>query len=193
LYALRGAFYAGNTDSMMKYLHEYSTKRLVGEHVPYAIEAWPEGNQRHLAAESGLYCRAVTEGLFGIRPTGFNKFLAQPLLPAGWKQVALKNMHAFQQVFDMTVTRRKNGHMITIRLENNKTKQWMWDGKKSPGDCIMIIFTKAFSCYEKTSLIILADTLRRLLFFTEGRHRAKLYRHYPADGILPGKSNGAQL
>ena len=114
---------------MMKYLHEYSTKRLVGEHVPYAIEAWPEGNQRHLAAESGLYCRAVTEGLFGIRPTGFNKFLAQPLLPAGWKQVALKNMHAFQQVFDMTVTRRKNGHMITIRLENNKTKQWMWDGK----------------------------------------------------------------
>ena len=37
-----------------------------GEHVPYPVEAWPEGNQRHLSAESALYCRIFTEGLFGL-------------------------------------------------------------------------------------------------------------------------------
>lgn len=60
------------------YLRFYSSQRLLGEHVPYAIEAWPEGNQRHLSAESGLYCRIITEGMFGIRPTGLNSFVLLP-------------------------------------------------------------------------------------------------------------------
>lgn len=55
-------------------LHRYSQRRLLGDHVPYPIEAWPEGSQRHLSAESGLYCRIVTEGLFGIRPAGLRSF-----------------------------------------------------------------------------------------------------------------------
>ena len=58
----------------MEHMAYYSQQRLLGEHVPYPIEAWPEGNQRHLSAESALYCRIVTEGIFGIRPTGFNSF-----------------------------------------------------------------------------------------------------------------------
>ena len=55
-------------------LKYYSARRLLGDHVPYAIEAWPEGSQRHLSAESGLYCRIITEGLFGMKPTGFRSF-----------------------------------------------------------------------------------------------------------------------
>lgn len=70
LYALRGVFACGETERALEYLRYYSRNRLLGEHVPYPIEAWPEGNQRHLSAESGLYCRIFTEGLFGIRPTG---------------------------------------------------------------------------------------------------------------------------
>lgn len=84
LYALRGVYACGETEKATEYLKFYSGQRLLGEHVPYAIEAWPEGNQRHLSAESGLYCRIITEGLFGIRPTGFKSFVLTPRLPAEW-------------------------------------------------------------------------------------------------------------
>ena len=63
LYALRGVYACGETEKATDYLRFYSSQRLLGEHVPYAIEAWPEGNQRHLSAESGLYCRIITEVL----------------------------------------------------------------------------------------------------------------------------------
>ncbi|HNW55174.1 MAG TPA: hypothetical protein PKN21_12940, partial [Bacteroidales bacterium] len=66
LYALRGVFAAGDTKHGLTFLHYYSNRRLLGEHVPYPVEAYPEGGQRHLSAESGLYCRVFTEGLFGI-------------------------------------------------------------------------------------------------------------------------------
>jgi hypothetical protein len=71
LYGLRGAFAAGETEKALTFLKYYSQRRLLGEHVPYAVEAYPEGNQRHLSAESGLFCSVYTEGMFGIRPTGF--------------------------------------------------------------------------------------------------------------------------
>jgi hypothetical protein len=64
LYALRGVLASGETDRAMRFLHYYSNRRLLGEHVPYPVEAYPEGSQRHLSAESGLYCRIFTEGLF---------------------------------------------------------------------------------------------------------------------------------
>lgn len=128
LYALRGTFYAGATDSAAKYLHSYSEKRLLGEHVPYAIEAWPEGNQRHLSAESGLYCRVITEGLFGIRVTGFNKFEFNPRLPAGWDSMSLKKIHILQRNFDMEVSRRDSRYQIKITEANGKMQELTWDG-----------------------------------------------------------------
>lgn len=79
LYALRGVYACGETEKATDYLKFYSSQRLLGEHVPYAIEAWPEGNQRHLSAESGLYCRIITEGMFGIRPTGLNSLSLLPV------------------------------------------------------------------------------------------------------------------
>lgn len=105
LYALRGVYAVGETKKATDFLHRYSTTRLLGEHVPYAIEAWPEGGQRHLSAESGLYGRIITEGLFGIRPTGFKSFSITPQLPEEWKQMKLKNIHAFDSDFDVEVVR----------------------------------------------------------------------------------------
>ena len=105
LYALRGVFACGETDRALEYLRDYSRKRLLGDHVPYPIEAWPEGNQRHLSAESGLYCRIFTEGLFGIRPTGFRSFELTPRLPAGWDRMALRHVRAFGSDFDVVVER----------------------------------------------------------------------------------------
>ena len=114
LYALRGVFAAGETEKALAYLKFYSGQRLLGEHVPYPIEAWPEGNQRHLAAESGLYCRIFTEGLFGIRPIGLRSFTLMPRLPDGWDNMALRHVHAFGQVFDLEISRKDKGTEVNV-------------------------------------------------------------------------------
>lgn len=108
LYALRGAYACGETEKATEYLEFYSAQRLLGDHVPYAIEAWPEGNQRHLSAESGLYARIITEGLFGIRPTGLRSFTLMPHLPQNWDYLNLKSIRAFEKNFDIEVKRLKN-------------------------------------------------------------------------------------
>lgn len=105
LYALRGTIAAGEVEKGMDFLKKYSRRRLLGDHVPYAIEAWPEGNQRHLSAESGLYCRIYTEGLFGIRPTGLRSFELTPRLPQEWDYMNLNKVRAFESDFDIRVSR----------------------------------------------------------------------------------------
>lgn len=119
LYALRGVFAAGEKEKALKYLQYYSNRRLLGEHVPYPVEAYPEGNQRHLSAESGLYCRIYTEGLFGIRPTGLKAFRITPHLPNEWDKMALRKIHAFDDEFDIEVKREKGKIRLTV-LEGKK-------------------------------------------------------------------------
>ncbi|MEO8112341.1 MAG: hypothetical protein ABI594_19995 [Ginsengibacter sp.] len=129
LYGLRGVFAAGETEKAFKFLKYYSERRLLGEHVPYAVEAYPEGNQRHLSAESGLYCRIYTEGMFGMRPTGFNSFAITPRLPKEWNKMALKNIHAFQNQFDIEIKRMpKDKLMITIKKGEQKKLYTIKDG-----------------------------------------------------------------
>jgi hypothetical protein len=124
LYGLRGVLAAGETDGAMQFLEYYSRRRLLGEHVPYPVEAYPEGSQRHLSAESGLYCRIFTEGLFGMRPTGFNSFNCTPRLPASWNKMALKNIHAFGHVFDLEVMREQAGKLTVIITNGNAVKRY---------------------------------------------------------------------
>jgi hypothetical protein len=124
LYALRGVFAAGETEKALAFLKYYSQRRLLGEHVPYPVEAYPEGNQRHLSAESGLYCRIYTEGLFGMRPTGFNSFDITPRLPKVWNRMALKNIHAFQNQFDIEVTRTAKDKLIVSVTKGSQKKSY---------------------------------------------------------------------
>lgn len=124
LYALRGIYAAGMSDTATEKLHDYSERRLLGSHVPYAIEAWPEGSQRHLAAESGLYCRIITEGLFGIRPTGFRSFELAPSMPSGWNTMSLKGIKAFGSDFDIAVTRRADGKLEIAVTSDGKEKKY---------------------------------------------------------------------
>jgi hypothetical protein len=114
LYALRGAFAAGETERALDFLQRYSTRRLLGDHVPYPVEAWPEGNQRHLAAESALYSRIFTEGIFGLRPTGLRSFTLTPRLPKEWLGMSLLAVHAFGTVFDITVSRMQDKLQIQV-------------------------------------------------------------------------------
>jgi len=130
LYGLRGALAAGETDRAMDFLAKYSRRRLLGEHVPYPVEAWPEGNQRHLAAESALYCRIFTEGLFGIRPTGLRSFRLSPRLPKEWDHANLRDIHAFGSVFDIAVSRAGDKLQVDVLREGRKvTSQTMDSGK----------------------------------------------------------------
>lgn len=116
LYALRGAFMAGEIEKAMKFMNHYSTTRLLGNHVPYAVEAWPEGGQRHLSAESGLYGRIITEGVFGIRPTGLHSFTLTPQLPQDWNHMSLRKIRAFDSAFDIEIVRTQN-EKLQVRIK----------------------------------------------------------------------------
>ncbi len=130
LYALRGVYAVGATDKATEYLKKYSNTRLLGEHVPYAIEAWPEGGQRHLSAESGLYGRIITEGLFGIRPTGFRSFSLTPRLPSEWDNASLRHIRAFGADMDIEVKRAGNSKLKVAVMNGGKKKEYtIADGK----------------------------------------------------------------
>lgn len=108
LYALRGIFYAGFADEALELLSVYSRARVLGEHIPYAVEAFPEGNQAQLSAESGLYLRIFTEGILGYRPVGFHKFEIAPNLPTEWDKIQIKNITIGGKIADIGIE-RKNG------------------------------------------------------------------------------------
>lgn len=121
LYAFRAALQTAPLSQVMPYLEAFSRRRLLGEHVPYAIEAWPEGSQRHLSAESALYARIMTEGLFGLRPTGLRSFSLSPRLPEGWNQMSLDRIDAFGEKFDLKVDRVKGDKLrLTVTYADGK-------------------------------------------------------------------------
>ena len=120
LYALRGTFFAGATEVSLDKLNEFSKERLLGKRVPYVVEAFPEGNMAHLSAESALYCRVFTEGMFGIVPTGLKSFKCTPRLPKDWNFMELNRMKAFGEDFNIKILKKKN--MTKIKIENNSGK-----------------------------------------------------------------------
>ncbi len=105
LYALRGAFISGATQPSLEKLTQFSEKRLLGNRVPYVVEAYPEGDMAHLSAESALYCLVFIEGVFGLKPTGLNSFELTPRLPESWNHMALRDIKAFDHHFDIEISR----------------------------------------------------------------------------------------
>jgi len=129
LYGLRGVFACGETEKGLDYLKKYSERRLLGVHVPYPVEAYPEGDQKQLSGESALYCRIITEGLFGMRPTGLHSFTLSPKLPQGWNQMEMNNITAFGNTFDIKV--KKAGKMTIVQIDRKGKKPMIknWNGK----------------------------------------------------------------
>ncbi len=114
LYGLRGVFQAGETAKGLRYLTAFSQRRLLGDHVPYAVETGAQGNQ--LSSESALYCRIFSEGLFGILPTGLDRFRCTPRLPDGWPRMALRSVRAFGREWDLVVERQGAQLAITVAV-----------------------------------------------------------------------------
>ena len=122
LYALRGIFAASKTNEAFKLLQGYVKKRLLGDHVPYAIEAFPEGGKAHLSAESALFCRIAAEGIFGIRPTGFKSFEIKPSIPSEWNRAKLSKIKAFEADFDIEI-KRLPSEKLELTIKNNPDKK----------------------------------------------------------------------
>lgn len=110
LYALRGLYAAGYTEKATECLGIYSENRLLGERVPYPVEAYPEGGRRHLSGESALYCKVFTEGLLGLEPVGLHSFTLCPRLPGTLDHLTLQHIYAHGGVFSVQVT--KNGYTV---------------------------------------------------------------------------------
>jgi len=123
LYALRGALKAGKTEIALPKLKDYSKKRLLGSHVPYPVEAFPENNMKHLSAESALYCRVFIEGLLGLEPSGFSSFYIQPRLPKNWNYIELENIYLFGVEHDISINRQANNLILSIENANGFRQQ----------------------------------------------------------------------
>lgn len=131
LYAFRGAFKAGAQDQALERLSAYSKTRLTGFRVPYVVEAWPENGMAHLSAESALYCRIFTEGIFGLEPVGFKSFSLQPNLPAAWNYMEMKDIYAYGGKIDISLKREgtklnltvsNQGKVVLSRVVTNNSK-----------------------------------------------------------------------
>ena len=104
LYGMKAAFLSGAGDQMEQPLLDYCHRRLVCDHVPYAVEAYPEGGKRHLSGESALFVRVVTEGLFGILPESLDSFSFTPRLSPAFDTITLGGIHIAGGVYSITVT-----------------------------------------------------------------------------------------
>lgn len=91
LYGIASLFRQGRREEAWQHLIGLSTSRLLGERVPYAVEAYPEFNMRHLSAESALYCRIVTDGLLNISFTD-SGFSVDPRLPEALPSLRLNRI-----------------------------------------------------------------------------------------------------
>ena len=111
LFALRGVLLAGKAEKGMQETINYCRNRLLGSHCPYPFEAYPEGNMAHLAAESILFARIITEGLFGLKATGIRKLRIKPQLSSKCPEMALRGIRLFSECFDISAD--KNGISVS--------------------------------------------------------------------------------
>lgn len=118
LYGLRGIFASGYTEKATEILLQYCNCRLLGDRVPYAVEAYPEGARRHLSGESALFCKIITEGMLAMKPTGLSSFILKPTLPDALDHLYLTEIKAFGGIFDIFLERdafkviRSNGDLL---------------------------------------------------------------------------------
>lgn len=117
LFALRGSFKAGFTDKSYEVLKDYTYSRFLGCHAPYPYEAYPEGNKRHLSAESILYARIYIEGILGLVCEGFGKFSVTPQIPAEWAYFKVKGLVLADIPIDITI---ENGELIVTDVNKKE-------------------------------------------------------------------------
>lgn len=126
LYTLKCGFICGESDKTLSILTDYCKKRLLFHRVPYAVEAYPEGDRRHLSAESALFVRVITEGIFGISPESFDSFSFNPDNAACFGEISLSKIHICNHVFDISI---KNGKWFVKKDKKLYKKGFIGKGR----------------------------------------------------------------
>jgi hypothetical protein len=103
LYGMKCAFLSGAGERMVKPLLDYCHKRLLCDRVPYAVEAYPEGDKRHLSGESALFVRVITEGILGIMPESLDSFSFVPSYYKELGEIKLSSLYINGKEVDITV------------------------------------------------------------------------------------------
>jgi len=137
-YALRVLFKAGRTEDALEQTRRVVKAQIFGSRGPY-----PDEDAIDMLCPGSLYPRVFTEGMFGIVPTGLDSFECTPWLPNAWPRMALRDLRAFGQAWDLVVERAGDQQKVTV-LSGGKTvmtglgpagKTYSLtfpDGKKSP-------------------------------------------------------------
>jgi hypothetical protein len=89
---------------------QYCADRLLGDHVPYAIEAYPDANMQQLSGESALFCLVITEGLLSIEPGGLRRFSFLPRLPMNLDHLYLRRVWLCGAAWDIEI--EKDGFRV---------------------------------------------------------------------------------
>lgn len=134
LYALKGTFKAGYVEKSLTRLSKFSNNRLLGSHVPYVVEAYPENNMKHLSAESALYCRIFIEGMLGWEQEGFSIFSIAPNLNKEFPVLKLNNIHLGDAVLSIEAVWTKGKVHTKIYVRDKK----IIDKVHQPGDKLRV-------------------------------------------------------
>lgn len=103
LYGFKAAFLMGEGERVLTPFLKYCHKRLLCDRVPYAVEAYPEGDKRHLSGESALLVRVITEGILGLQPESLNSFSFRADLPAGLPELKLSSLRIMGHSWDISI------------------------------------------------------------------------------------------
>ena len=114
-YALRVLSKAGRTEEGLDL-----TRRVVQAQIFAAKGPYPDEDAIDMLCPGSLYPRVFTEGMFGIVPTGLDSFECTPWLPKAWPRMALRDLRAFGQSWDLVVERVGDQQKVTV-LSGGKT------------------------------------------------------------------------
>jgi len=109
-YALRVLFKAGHTEDALELTRRVVQAQIFGSKGPY-----PDEDAIDMLCPGSLYPRVFTEGMFGIVPTGLDSFECTPWLPKAWPRMALRDLRAFGQAWDLVVERAGHQQKVTVR------------------------------------------------------------------------------
>ncbi|MDR0535880.1 MAG: hypothetical protein LBG65_05995 [Puniceicoccales bacterium] len=119
--ALCGQFAEGEASEALSKLQACSRQFLLGGS-PRASGGTDPGagiNRPETPEENLRYCRVFTSGLFGIRPAGRRAFDCAPRLPEGWRSMSLRNVTAFGETFDITVSHADEPGKLLVQIKRS--------------------------------------------------------------------------
>lgn len=130
LMAIRGLY--NSSYNAYNLLINYTENRLLKDHVPYPIEAYPEGNKAHLSAESALYCRLIVEGMLNYEVENENNFSLTLHLDKSQKSIQLLNFYTNGKIINIKIKKElfSNTYKVLIQYDDKTQKFQVLNNQK---------------------------------------------------------------